>query len=74
MDQYFDRLLKVTNNEAMHVRIRFMVQDIIELRRNKWQPRRIGKGPDGPRTIQQVREDAAREGCIYLPQASSPNR
>jgi len=72
MDQYFDRLLKATMNEQMPVRIRFMIQDIIDLRRNKWQPRRIGRGPEGPRTIQQVREDAARDGCIYLPQENSP--
>lgn len=54
MDQYFDRLMKVTQNEAMPVRIRFMVQDVLDLRRNRWMPRRIGKGPEGPRTIQQV--------------------
>merc|ERR1719362_1031471 len=71
MDQYFDRLTKVTLNENMSVRIRFMVQDLIDMRRNKWQARRIGKGPDGPRTIQQVREDAARDGCIYMPQENS---
>ena len=29
-------------------------------------------GPEGPRTIQQVREDAARDGCIYMPQDNSP--
>ena len=42
------------------------------MRANKWGGRRIGKGPEGPRTIQQIREDAARDGCIYMPQASSP--
>ncbi len=72
MNQYFERLIKATNNEQMPIRIRFMIQDVIDLRRNKWQPRRIGKGPDGPRTIQQVREDAARDGCIYMPQENSP--
>jgi len=71
MDQYFDRLSKVTANENMPVRIRFMIQDLIDMRRNKWQARRIGKGPEGPRTIQQVREDAARDGCIYMPQENS---
>jgi len=71
MDQYFDRLRKVVENENMPVRIRFMIQDLIDMRRNKWQARRIGKGPDGPRTIQQVREDAARDGCIYMPQENS---
>ena len=43
------------------------------MRRNKWMPRRIGREPErGPRTIQQVREDAARDGCIYMPQEASP--
>ena len=43
------------------------------MRRNKWMPRKIGKTPEGPRTIQQVREDAYRDGCIYMPQQSPPN-
>ena len=73
MDQYFDRLLKAANNENMPVRIRFMIQDVMDMRRNKWLARRIGKAPEGPRTIQQVREDAARDGCIYMPQDANPN-
>ena len=73
MDQYFERLERATENESLPIRIRFLVQDIIDLRRNKWYFRRVGKGPEGPRTIQQVREDAAREGCIYMPQESSPS-
>ena len=73
MDQYFDRLYKQVHNFDMPVRIRFMIQDVMDMRRNKWQPRRIGKGPEGPRTIQQVREDAARDGCIYMPQDTNPS-
>ena len=73
MDQYFDRLQKAANNEQMPVRIRFMIQDVMDMRRNKWAARRIGKAPEGPRTIQQVREDAARDGCIYMPQETNPN-
>ena len=73
MDQYFDRLQKAANNENMPVRIRFMIQDVMDMRRNKWLARRIGKAPEGPRTIQQVREDAARDGCIYMPQDANPN-
>ena len=43
------------------------------MRKNKWLPRRVGREPErGPRTIQQVREDAARDGCIYMPQEASP--
>merc|ERR1712179_271649 len=40
------------------------------MRQNRWMPRKLAT-PDGPRTIQQVREDAARDGCIYLPQQDS---
>ena len=69
---FFPRLQKAANNENMPVRIRFMIQDVMDMRRNKWQARRIGKAPEGPRTIQQVREDAARDGCIYMPQETNP--
>eukprot|EP00091_Calanus_sinicus_P003107 TRINITY_DN13262_c0_g1_i1.p3 TRINITY_DN13262_c0_g1~~TRINITY_DN13262_c0_g1_i1.p3 ORF type:complete len:156 (-),score=49.44 TRINITY_DN13262_c0_g1_i1:72-539(-) len=41
------------------------------MRSNRWMPRKLAT-PDGPRTIQQVREDAARDGCIYLPQQDNP--
>jgi len=79
MDQYFERMDQVIEsaaqgpNKTIPLRIRFMIQDITELRRNKWMPRRAGKDPErGPRTIQQVREDAARDGFIYMPQESTP--
>ena len=43
------------------------------MRKNKWLGRRLGREPErGPRTIAQVREDAARDGCIYMPQEASP--
>ena len=73
MDQYFERMDQVLEAQKMPLRIRFMIQDIMDLRRNKWAPRRAGKDPErGPRTIQQVREDAARDGFIYMPQETSP--
>ena len=74
MDQYFMRLQQHADSEVFPVRIRFLIQDIIELRKNKWLPRKIGKAPEGPRTIQQVREDAYRDGCIFMPQRSSEHR
>ena len=73
MDQYFERMDQVIDSEKMPLRIRFMVQDIVEMRRNKWTPRRAGREPErGPRTIQQVREDAYRDGFIYMPQDDAP--
>merc|ERR1712241_1514188 len=71
MDQYFDRIKALINNPDLPTRIKFLLQDVTELRNNNWKPRKLAT-PDGPRTIQQVREDAARDGCIYLPQQDSP--
>jgi len=71
MDQYFDRIRAIINNPEMPTRIKFLLQDVIEMRTNRWMPRKLAT-PDGPRTIQQVREDAARDGCIYLPQQDMP--
>merc|ERR1719278_2421161 len=71
MDQYFDRIRAIINNPEIPTRIKFLLQDVIEMRKNRWMPRKLAT-PDGPRTIQQVREDAARDGCIYLPQQESP--
>jgi len=67
VDQYFERIRGIIANVDTPTRIKFLLQDVIEMRENKWMPRKLAT-PDGPRTIQQVREDAARDGCIYLPQ------
>jgi len=67
VDQYFERIRGIIANADTPTRIKFLLKDVIEMRENKWMPRKLAT-PDGPRTIQQVREDAARDGCIYLPQ------
>ena len=46
-------------NRELPSRIRFMLQDIIELRENNWMPRK-SMIDNGPRTIQQVRDEAAK--------------
>ena len=73
MDQYFERLNQAAENPQMPRRIQFMIQDLVDMRRNRWLPRKIGAGSEGPRTIQQIREDAYRDGGIYLPQQSPPS-
>ena len=35
MDQYFDRIRHILDNTGLPSRIRFMLQDILELRNNK---------------------------------------
>lgn len=66
MDQYFERMYQMSCNPALASRIRFMLQDILELRAANWVPRKIAQ-VDGPRTIQQVREEAARDLGVYIP-------
>jgi len=67
VDQYFQRIDAVIANHDTPTRIKFLLQDVIDMRENRWTPRKLAN-PEGPRPIQQVREDAARDGCIYLPQ------
>ncbi|WCJ23056.1 Eukaryotic translation initiation factor 4G [Euphorbia peplus] len=58
MDAYFDRMFKLSNNMKLSSRVRFMLKDAIDLRRNKWQQRRK---VEGPKKIDEVHRDAAQE-------------
>ncbi|XP_035220060.1 eukaryotic translation initiation factor 4 gamma 2-like [Stegodyphus dumicola] len=65
MDQYFERMQIFASNFELPSRIRFMLQDVLELRQNRWVPRRV-LSDHGPKTIQQVRDDAARDFGVYM--------
>ncbi|KAI3818607.1 hypothetical protein L1987_12420 [Smallanthus sonchifolius] len=58
MDAYFDMMLKLSNNMTISSRVRFMLKDSIDLRKNKWQQRRK---VEGPKKIEEVHRDAAQE-------------
>ncbi|KAH7864688.1 hypothetical protein Vadar_032685 [Vaccinium darrowii] len=58
MDAYFDRMAKLSNNMNLSSRLRFMLKDSIDLRKNKWQQRRK---VEGPKKIEEVHRDAAQE-------------
>ncbi|XP_009594043.1 eukaryotic translation initiation factor 4G isoform X1 [Nicotiana tomentosiformis] len=58
MDVYFDRMEKLSNNMKLSSRVRFMLKDSIDLRKNKWQQRRK---VEGPKKIEEVHRDAAQE-------------
>merc|ERR1711860_62926 len=57
MDKYFERIHHFAANSELPSRIRFMLQDVIELRENDWKPRKIASEA-GPKTINQIRQDA----------------
>jgi len=54
MDQYFDRMETLSKSLELPSRIRFMLQDVIELRFQNWQPRRMLM-ENGPRSVTQMR-------------------
>ncbi|CAN4127734.1 unnamed protein product [Withania somnifera] len=58
MDAYFDMMTTMANNTDLSTRVRFMLMDIIDLRKNKWQQRRE---VEGPKKIEEVRRDAVQE-------------
>lgn len=58
IDAYFDRMTKMSNNQALPSRLRFMLKDLIDLRKNGWQQRRK---VEGPKKIEEVHRDAVQE-------------
>ncbi|XP_073122289.1 eukaryotic translation initiation factor 4G-like [Henckelia pumila] len=58
MDAYFDIMAKLSNDMKLSSRVRFMLKDVIDLRKNRWQQRRK---VEGPKKIEEVHRDAAQE-------------
>ncbi|EXB38358.1 Eukaryotic translation initiation factor 4G [Morus notabilis] len=58
MDAYFEGMKNLSNNMNLSSRVRFMLKDAIDLRKNKWQQRRK---VEGPKKIEEVHRDAAQE-------------
>ncbi|XP_074555571.1 eukaryotic translation initiation factor 4G-like isoform X2 [Curcuma longa] len=58
MDAYFDMMATLSTNQQLSSRVRFMLRDAIDLRKNKWQQRRK---VEGPKKIDEVHRDAAQE-------------
>uniref|UniRef100_F7CGV3 Eukaryotic translation initiation factor 4 gamma 1 n=1 Tax=Monodelphis domestica TaxID=13616 RepID=F7CGV3_MONDO len=58
VDEYFKKMKKIIKEKKTSSRIRFMLQDVQDLRRSSWVPRR---GDQGPKTIGQIHQEAERE-------------
>lgn len=74
MDQYFNQMNKITAEKKTSSRVRFMLQDVIELRQNKWIPRR---DENNPKTIDQIHKEVQleeQERALMLQQAALQQR
>lgn len=61
LNPYFQRMADLAQKKdgsKVSSRVRFMLQDVIELRHNKWVPRRED---NNPKTIDQITKEAERE-------------
>jgi len=58
IDQYFKEMDKIVKSKKASSRVRFMILDVMELRKNIWVPRR---DDNAPKTIDQIHKDAKKE-------------
>lgn len=61
MQGYFNKMQEIVARKGQNKissRIRFMLQDVIDLRANKWIPRR---NENNPKTIDQIQKEAESE-------------
>ncbi|XP_062860253.1 eukaryotic translation initiation factor 4 gamma 2b [Trichomycterus rosablanca] len=66
MAQYFGRMRSLMNNKDLPARIRFLLQDTVELRENNWVPRKAFID-NGPKTINQIHQDAVKGLGVFIP-------
>ncbi|XP_071034161.1 eukaryotic translation initiation factor 4 gamma 1 isoform X5 [Parasteatoda tepidariorum] len=58
MDGYFTQMQNIVDKRLTGFRVRFVLQDVIDLKRNGWVPRRE---ENNPKTIDQIHKEAERE-------------
>lgn len=60
-DSYFEQMAGIIQEKKTSSRVRFLMQDVIDLRRNNWVSRRK---ETGPKTIEEIHKEAKREAAI----------
>ncbi|KAM6943658.1 eukaryotic translation initiation factor 4 gamma 2a [Xenentodon cancila] len=73
MDQYFGRMRSLANNKELPARIRFLLQNTVELRGDNWIPRKAYVD-NGPKTINQVRQEAVKDLGVFIPPSTDVMR
>ncbi|TGZ84887.1 hypothetical protein EX30DRAFT_368018 [Ascodesmis nigricans] len=57
MDAYFGRIDEMITNKDLNSRMRFMLMDVVDLRKKGWETKEADKGP---KTIAEIREEAMK--------------
>ncbi|KAI1283210.1 Eukaryotic translation initiation factor 4 gamma 1 [Halotydeus destructor] len=60
LEPYFKRLEKIVRDKQTSSRIRFLIQDVLDMRRNGWKGRKI-QDENKPKTIDQIHQDVKKE-------------
>lgn len=64
-----DKINNMVVKKTTGTRIRFMMQDVVDLRNNRWKPRReVAK----PKTMEEIAQEAKKEAALLPPQSSAP--
>jgi translation initiation factor 4G len=67
----FDKIKKMSTNNALPSRSRFMYKDLIELRANDWTPRRK---EEKAKTLDEIRQDFERDEALQAQQSAQLNQ
>jgi translation initiation factor 4G len=62
MDVCFTKIERFSDDKAQNSRSRFMYKDLIELRKNSWEPRRK---QEKAKTLEEIRKDVEREELLH---------
>ena len=73
---YFNEMKKIISEKVVSARVRFLMQDVVDLRANNWQKRREDAGP---KTIEEIHAQAKKEQLseklnMYNPSTPTPRR
>ncbi|KNE93094.1 hypothetical protein PSTG_13483 [Puccinia striiformis f. sp. tritici PST-78] len=71
MNVYFSRMLTMSHSPNLSSRARFMIQDVIDTRSNKWVGRNVAAGP---KLISQIHEEAAQAAAEQSRQAQQASK
>ncbi|KAA1106796.1 hypothetical protein PGTUg99_004160 [Puccinia graminis f. sp. tritici] len=71
MNVYFSRMATMSQSPHLSSRARFMIQDVIDTRNNKWVGRNVAAGP---KLISQIHEEAAQAAAEQSRQAQQASK